>query len=268
MPNPLVFYQKVRFANILKLMGKLEQAMDADTLHDLRVELKRVRFLKGILSQHKKKKEVDKAYEPFKKLFKKLGKIRGQHVNQYRLSTVLKNVVETTAQKHFQNKRERMEQKLRESLSKNVRSLHEGMFILKTIVAQLPKWNEKVFLRSLKKQVARKINKKTTEKNLHPARHTLKSVIYSAELSNSLASKISSAFNMETLVNLEDAIGDWHDLSILLKGKSGDLLTPKAKKEILKKKKTELKRIQQLIPNLLNRKSLPQQPNVWNSLPS
>ena len=122
---------------------------------------------------------------------------------------------------------------------------------MEPMMALLPEWNENDFFKSIKKQVSRKINKKTSEKNLHQARHVLKSVIYSAELSSSMATKISSTFSMETVVSLEDAIGDWHDLSILLKGKSGDLLTTKAKKRIQKKKKDELKRIYQLIPELL-----------------
>jgi CHAD domain-containing protein len=268
MPNPLVFYQKVRFTNILKLIGKLALAMDAETLHDLRVELKRVRFLKGILVQHKKKKEVDKAYEPFRKLFKKLGEIRGQHVNLYRLSTTVKKVVEPTALKHFQSKRERLEQKLKRRLSKSNNALHESMLAMEAMIVLLPDWSEADFIKSLKKQVVKKIKKKTPEKDLHPARHALKAIIYSAELSGSLASKIGSTFNMEVVVNLEDAIGDWHDLSLLLKGKSGDLLTPKAKKQILKKKKAELKRIRQLIPNLLIPKPPLHQSDQWISSPS
>jgi CHAD domain-containing protein len=255
MPNPLVFYQKLRFTNILKLIGKLMLAMDTETLHDLRVELKRVRFLKTILVQHKKKKDVARAYAPFKKLFKKLGEIRSQHVNLYRLSTTLKQGAEPTALKHFQGKREKLEQKLKKSLAKSVNALRESMLALEIMIALLPNWSESDFLKSVKKQVAKKINKKTSEKNLHPARHVLKSVIYSVELSGSMASKINSTFNIEVVVNLEDAIGDWHDLSLLLKGKSGDLLTPKAKKQILKKKKAELKRIRQLIPNLRMSKS-------------
>lgn len=251
MPNSLVFYQKVRFANILKYIGKLAQAIDAETLHDLRVELKRVRFLKTILIHHKKKKDVDKAYAPFKKLFEKLGEIRGPHVNLYRLNTTLRMGVERKAQKHFQSKRERLEQNLRKYLVKSVDALRDSMAVMEAMIALLPNWNETDFLKSIKKQVDKKINKKTPEKNLHRARHALKAVIYSAELSSGMALKIHSTFNMETVVSLEDAIGDWHDLSILLKGKSGHLLTAKAKKQIQKKKKDELKRIRQLIPTLI-----------------
>jgi CHAD domain-containing protein len=251
MPNPLVFYQKVRFTYIQKLIGKLGQTMDAETLHDLRVELKRVRFLKTILVQHKKKKEVNKAYEPFKKLFKQLGKIRGQQVNLYRLSTTRKKGVEASAQKHFQRERETLEQKLKKSLTKSVNALRESMLAMEDMVALLPDWSEADLIKSLQKQVSKKIKKKTPEKNLHRARHVLKSIIYSAELSSSMASKIGSTFNMETVISLEDAIGDWHDLSILLKGKTSDLLTVQAKKQIRRKKKGELKRIYRLIPELL-----------------
>lgn len=225
--------------------------MDAETLHDLRVELKRVRFLKNVLRENgEKKNKLDKAYKPFKNLFSQLGKIRGQHVNLYRLNSALKHNIEPIAQKHFHNKREKLERKLNETLSKNVDSLRTGMIAMESLVEQILEWEEASFVQSLKKQVRKRINKKTPDEKFHPVRHILKAVVYSSEISSSMAEAIGKIFNMDVVVNLEDAIGDWHDLSILLKGKSGKLLTKKAKKRINKKKKTERKRIKQLIPEL------------------
>ena len=251
MPNPLVSYQKIRFANILKLIGKLTLAIDAETLHDLRVELKRTRFLKTIIAQYEKKQLVKRAYEPFKKLFKKLGKVRGQQVNLYRLGTTLPDDAESKARQHFQSKHQKLEKKLKKSLKKCEADLQAGITAMNTMIKQLPDWDETEFLKALKRQVAKHFNKKTSEKPLHRGRHVLKAVIYSSELSKRMASKVGSWFNLETVINLEDAIGDWHDLSLLLRGKSGHLLTRKAKKQIIKKKKAELKRIRLLIPDLI-----------------
>lgn len=232
------------------LIEKLIISMEAETLHDLRVELKRVRFIKNILATHYKTNTLAKAYKPFKKLFKKLGELRGQHVNLYRLAATLKNNADTAARKHFEQKRQKLETKIKLGLELRKERLASGMHTLKKLVANLPEWNEKSYLKQLKKQAIRKVNKHTPTQELHKARHLLKAVVYSAELSDSTALNIGRTFNMTVVANLEDAIGDWHDLSLLLKGKTGQMLTRKAEVQIKQKRKAELKRIRKLIPNL------------------
>jgi CRISPR/Cas system CSM-associated protein Csm2 small subunit len=86
---------------------------------------------------------------------------------------------------------------------------------------------------------------------LHGVRHLLlKAILYSAELSSVLANKIHNLFNMAVVHDLEDAVGDWHDLSLLLRGKTVKLLKSKTRRKIKAKKQEELKRIHHQIPKL------------------
>ncbi len=250
MPNPLISYQQTRFASVLTLAKRLANNTDDETLHELRVELKRVRFIKNLLLQYLKDSRINKAYKPFRKLFKRLGKIRGQHVNIYRLKTVLNNQGEVSAQKRFETKKQKLEEQLHQSINKSTDDLHKGINALNLFALRIQSWSDDDFVRSLKKQVKKKLNKRTSEKKLHGARHLLKAVVYSTELSPELAGKISSVFNMSVVANLEDAIGDWHDLSLLLKGKTVQLLKSKVKRKIESKKRLELKRVRQQIPKL------------------
>jgi CHAD domain-containing protein len=250
MPNPLISYQQTRFSNVLTLTEKLANNPDDETLHDLRVELKRVRFIKNVLSQFLEDSQINKAYKPFRKLFEKLGKIRGQHVNMYKLKTALTNTSEASAQKHFEIRKQKLEEKFRKSINKSTDDLHTDINALNAFALRIKSWNNDDFVHSLKKQVRKKVNKRTSKKNLHGARHLLKAVMYSAELSPELAGKISSVFNMSIVNDLEDAIGDWHDLSLLLKGKTVKLLKSKTKREIEGEKRLELKRVRKQIPKI------------------
>jgi hypothetical protein len=172
-------------------------------------------------------------------------------VSIYRLNSSLDNSTETSAQRHFQSKKEKLEKQLKESILAETADLNKAMEKMNGLASEIKSWKDDAFVRSLKKQVRKKINAKTPKEKLHNGRHLLKAVIYSTELSPVMAGKISSVFNMTVAANLEDAIGDWHDLSLLLKGKSSRLFTQKAKQKIQTKKKAELKRVRQQIPNLL-----------------
>jgi CHAD domain-containing protein len=250
MPNPLISYQQTRFANVLTLTKRLAQHTDDETLHDLRVELKRIRFIKNVVLQYLEDSGINKAYKPFRKLFKKLGKIRGQHVNIYRLKTTLTNTSEPSAQKHFEKKKQRLEEQLLHLINKSMDGLHAGINTLNKFALRIKAWSDDDFVRSLKRQVRKRITKRTTKKNLHRARHLLKAVMYSAELSPVLAKKIHKVFNVPVVKHLEDAIGDWHDLSLLLKGKTVQLLKSKTRRKIEGKKQQELKRVSHQIPKL------------------
>lgn len=243
-------YQKARFSNVQRLVNQLAQSMDAEALHTLRVELKRVRFLKTILDQHEKPRKVDKAYKPFKKLFEQVGKIRGQHVNMHRLSKTLKQNDESKARKHFKRKQKHLEKQFNDMITHHTSGLSQGMLAMDAMLKNMPELSEKDFLKHLIKQVGKRINLKTPTRKWHAGRHALKSVIYSAELSNALASKIASVFNMAVIVNLEDAIGDWHDFTILLNGKSAKWLTENDMKKMRRKRKIEQKRIGKLMPQV------------------
>lgn len=252
MPNPLILYQQTRFTNVSGLVKHLAERMDEETLHQLRVELKRVRFIKNILCDYVEESTIDKAYKPFRELFKQLGKIRGQHVNIYRLNTVLNNSNEQTIQKKFENKKQKLEQHLQHFIDQNAYGLQKSMDRFILLASQINTWNNDEYVRSLKKQVKRKINQRTPKKRLHHGRHLLKAVLYSTELSSGVAAKINSIFNISVVADLEDAIGDWHDLSLLLKQKSARLLKQKTKRKIKEKKHQELKRVRQQIPKLFS----------------
>lgn len=250
MPNPLISYQQTRFANVLTLAKRLAHQSDDETLHMLRVELKRVRFIKNVLSQYLDDARINKAYKPFRKLFKKLGKIRGQQVNTYRLKTTVDNLSEASTEQRFIKKKEKLEQHLRQTISKSTDKLHKGINTLNIFALKIKSWDDDAFVHSLIKDVKRKVKKRIPEKKLHGVRHLLKAVLFSSELSSELTKKVNSVFNLAAVRDLEDAIGDWHDLSLLLSGKTIRQLKSKNKRKIEDKKRQELKRVRQQIPKL------------------
>jgi CHAD domain-containing protein len=250
MENPLHSYQEERFKRVLALAKKLDVLLDSETLHELRVELKRVRFIKNIIKELLGTESIDIVWKPLKKLFKELGEIRGQHVNIYRLNTTLGDSSKTSAYKHFNKKQVKLQERFHKNLNRKIVKLDILVATWHSLVLRLPAWNDAQFIHHLKKQIAKKINQKTATKDLHAARHLLKAVIYSTELSPAMSIEVGKVFDIPVAIKLEDAIGDWHDLTLLSDSKFNQLLKKKASKKIKLKKKAELKLVRQLIPNL------------------
>jgi CHAD domain-containing protein len=251
MKSLLLPYSKKRFLAILEISDTLSREISVDTVHQLRVELKKVRFLVHLLMRYQPNDKIKKSYKPFKQLFIHAGKLRGQHVNLYRTNQVDTEKQEQAIRTHFIHKEEKYSKQFGRLLRADVIALKKGMKLLEYQISKFPEFDPKVWVYNLASRVFFKLTMHTPKRKLHRCRHLLKEIIYGVEFSDETAQLLNQIFDLKKVAQLEDVIGDWHDLSILLKRTTHvNRLSQKVISKIEKKKEDKIDLLFQLIPQI------------------
>ena len=225
----------------------MESRSDPETIHSLRVELKKIRFLKSLLKQYVPKAKVKKAYRPFKVLFNEAGKLRGEQVNEYRKAQAERG--DESGLSDTNKKIQKLELQFCKSVYKHHKNLKKGMERMNNRMQGFPLLYPKKFVENLTYQLLQNLTPKTLKKELHHNRHLLKGILYSAEIAPSVSGLIKKRFDLDLVLKLEDAIGDWHDLSILLRKakKKSSLLSAKGMEAARRKRNEKVTFIYQSI---------------------
>jgi CHAD domain-containing protein len=214
--------------------------VDPESIHVLRVELKRVRFLAGLIKRYVPKAKLKKAYRPFKTLFKAAGELRGEQVNIYRKEQS-EHGDEVTLHRGTTKKIQKLGRKFAELLIRQRKKIRKGMSRLTAAMEKFPSLSQQMFVDELTTQLLNNLTPETPKKELHQNRHRLKGILYSAEIAPSVSALIKKRFDLNHILKLEDAIGDWHDLTILLhRARKGGVLSPQGVKAARKKKQEKL----------------------------
>ncbi len=180
-----------------------------DYLHHNRVAIKKIKAVLGMLSAINEDFDFNKAYKPYKNIFKHLAPIR-----EYMLQTErLKN---HTGKKNIAGKQPPnaalLNKELKKATSEYLKEMEEGKpFILKEI-GQLDPKAIYPYCHKLIKQTKRKCKHHGKVSHLHENRKQLKQVLYCIKLLNTKErSKLLSAKTIAVINKLQDDIGQWHD---------------------------------------------------------
>ena len=246
----LISYAKTRFENIQKLINELAKGINSETVHRLRVELKRIRFVVQVIKYYCPKVKAKKVYKPFKVFFDELGEARGEQVNLYRKEQSESDNGET-GQETKSAKLLKLEKKLIRSLPDYKMKLDDSRVKFLSKLNKLPPVTPRIFVANLSRQLVKRLNPKTEKKELHESRHLLKGIIYASEISPGIDSHLKSKFDMNLMLELEDAIGDWHDLSILIRrNERKNILTSKGLDNAKRTRQKKLENIYELIDSI------------------
>jgi CHAD domain-containing protein len=249
MRSTLLSYSKKRFSAILELSDKLKQEVTVEELHQLRIELKKIRFVVQVLKRYYQKEKVEKAYKPFRHLFNTAGALRSHHVNLYRTNQADTAGEEFEVRHQFMLHEEKFKKKFQKALPHELESVRKAMKSLQKQMRYFPEVDDKAFVYDLAARVFKKLTAHTPKEKLHQSRHLLKVVLYSSELSEDMRMLIEHVFNVEKVTSLEDAIGDWHDLTLLLKStRRINKFSPVTMEKIESKRDRKLELIYDLIP--------------------
>ena len=221
--------------------------IDAELVHAIRVELKRIRFLVMLLKYYCPEVPIKKSYKFFKILFKQLGILRGEHVNAYRKS---QSEEEGSAEGERTKKQLKFEKDLIASIPGFLKSMAGSTRKLLRKFESFPVITTQIFARNIIDQLLESLTVYTPKKKLHHNRHLLKGVIYAAEITPTVSLILKRRFSLDLILKLEDAIGDWHDLSILIhKNRKKKILS---KKGLQVAKRTRAKKLE-IIYDLIER---------------
>jgi CHAD domain-containing protein len=241
----LIKYGNKRFTCLNTGLKKYKQYTKPEQLHEIRVELKKIKTLFNFLASGSKQFNAATVYKPLKQLFKKAGIIRESDVlhqlfKDYKLERFEKAIIlKTKGQKKVIAK---FHKKTTQYI-KTTKQIHKKFerYFTHTNTTHLRKYISKI-----ERQLCEKLFQKFNQDKLHPIRKQVKELIYLSQITNAE----NNLQKIETFNKLQDAIGNWHDKTVLI-----DLLQKKQNplyKESIKKLKLACTRDIKLIKSLMN----------------
>ena len=237
-PVLLAYYRHVH-AEVVRTASSFAETSTADWLHDLRVQLKHIRFIRHLVKLYGSKKH-SRAFRHYLDVFRQAGSIRGYQMNRYRLTgsldTAGPDARESRMIRHFQKQ-----------LPHLVKKLERDCKRIEKCFSAISFPGEAAFVRDLEKRVRERITPFLFTYQLHRSRKLLKEVAYSAELSDEVRQRLHKSFSMVVVAELEDKIGDWHDLALALETPG---LPTATRERLLIQKKTKLDVVYPLVRKL------------------
>jgi len=219
-----------------------------ERIHDLRICLKRIRFIGKILSQYGVSKP--KWFKAYTKLFRYAGRIREIQIH----SCLLQKFCVDFFEHNFIDKKYL---KIKKRLIKNwsgvaIASLHEIIQWYPRITRRLTdcRIDGIQYLSELYEHLLFSFRGKLADDQLHERRKILKGVLYTSELAPAYKQRLSHFCDLKVVSSLEDAIGDWHDLDVMLKQYQRVNKRPEFK-NLVKQKNLERIKINKLLPRLI-----------------
>lgn len=202
-------YASVRFGKMLNLLDRYDKTPTEEILHNVRVELKKIKALFNLINFCSKKFNVSKEYLSLREIFREAGKIREIEVmNKLFLEYQIKHISEEIKTvKH---------NLLISNFRKNISRYKKMIAAIKSNIAKhLEKVNSDCFKKYSETRIS-KLNKQIfpvlIESGLHNVRKIIKEIIY-IESIRRWNKKNADPFYEE----IQSLIGSWHDKQMLIK---------------------------------------------------
>lgn len=211
MHTPLQKYFAQRVKNLFNHLHDFELNGDDVSLHDFRVELKKLRSIIKFLRNIYPKQQLKKAAHTIRNIFQKAGEIREQQLMQQWLKKYCFAVVETI---FFP------EEKLNEAIREFRNNADEYKSRLKEVVEQISEFVNKTndilaeqYFAELNANVEKLCRKNLPQSEWHELRKLIKQRIYAYNWLIHEDANDDPAFSYYH--KLQEAIGQWHDYEII-----------------------------------------------------
>lgn len=223
-------YAHNRFRNLCKQLQRYEQRTNPDTLHRIRVELKKIKALFHLVGFCTDDFNARKKYKPLKKIFKMAGCIREfdvvvQMLHKYKIDSIRYDSHSVAERK-------------KESIAcfrKNIFSYrHKVSRCYKKMSTYFNEVNlkcSKKYILCVDKDLKQRLFPRIRAGRLHESRKLLKEIIYLSPLYTY------NAVGAKYYHELQDVIGDWHDKQMLINVLENDRSCPNPK--VIKKLKMD-----------------------------
>ncbi len=202
-------YLHSRFKKLEGSLQECNKALTPDLLHEVRVEIKKIKSLYHLLEWGDDGFNYSKEFKDFREIFSKAGLIRDADVLQqlyekYSISYNEKNLLKRVRKENkriaaFRNQSLRYLKDVRKQETKAVKR------IKRISSAEL-----RAYRTGLERNISKMIDSPGYEKTLHLIRKKAKEVLYLSPGSKSKNNR------KETYDKIQDRIGTWHDKQVLI----------------------------------------------------
>jgi len=204
MKGIITSYTKKRFKNLKKLLHSYPSLESPEILHQLRIEIKKIKAVLQLLQYNSKSFRGHKAYLPFRALFRACGEIREPFVIQrlidkFKVNPNLASNGCLDPTLYFRNK-----------LSTYIRTIKRSETKVLPKTEKIKNNTYKDFLKKKKTELKNLLYPTFLQGDLHKIRKLIKEIYYLTSI-KSKRKDINSFF-----VTSSDLIGNWHDKRIVI----------------------------------------------------
>lgn len=200
-------YVKAQYQSLLVGLQQYHQFQQADSLHRIRVDIKKIKSVLLLMESSLKKYDGHEQFLPLRNIFRKAGSIRHGAVM---LQLLMAHNLEGLPVAVFEDSKEHEEEFLAEVPFYIEQMTRHAEKVQQDIKSVRSKDIEK-FLRKRMKMVQSKLYPVMKPRELHNVRKSIKQVVYLSDLVDQLGDKKKRFY-----ARMEDAIGKLHDNEVLL----------------------------------------------------
>jgi CHAD domain-containing protein len=195
-----------QFKSLISHLKKYRNEKKAETLHKIRVDIKKIKAILGVVKASDKRFKAHKNFIPLREISRKAGEIRDREIHAQLL---LKHNLEDTRPRNANVN------KLITSFESNIPSFikttKRKRNKLKADVKQVKKNDIRRYLHEKQKEIKSQLFPRPRMRNIHQTRKTVKEVVYLSEANGKLGSKEIKFYD-----KMQDTIGKLHDKQLLL----------------------------------------------------
>ncbi len=201
-------YAHREFKSLKKDLKKYLCSREPEVLHQIRVDIKKLKAILGVINDCQKGFKAHKQFIPFRNIFRRAGDIREADVLTQLL---LRYHVEGIHVAGLSDNGEHLVADFEADMPRFIRIVKRRMNKLKPYLHRVHRINVRRYLRRKKKKVKSQLYPEADMGMIHEVRKAIKEVIYLSEADGKLKRKEGEFYD-----KMQDIIGQLHDKQVLL----------------------------------------------------
>jgi CHAD domain-containing protein len=225
-------FSKSTITELVDYLDHFSNKQDPEILHEIRVDVKKIKTVLNAVSFYKKKFKAHQAYLPFRNIFRKAGAIREPEV----LNKISTEYSVSASGKENSGQEKSAVEIFIDDVPFFIKSILQQWKRIKPLIANIHRKELNEYMRELKKRVQNKLTPKPKMADIHKTRKAIKEILYLSKITGRISKRARTFYS-----DMEEVIGQWHDKQTLLnnvpqlKGKSAH------KNKLMQLKKASLK---------------------------
>jgi CHAD domain-containing protein len=207
--SKLTEYTVKKFGLIIKYLDQFRINGDADSMHDLRVEIKKLRSVYRMAGKLNEKFNYQRQFELLKTIFKNGGAIRSIDV-MLESGNDFPGLLSKAELKKKNTTRKRLATNFRKKTAMMKRSVMRKEKSFPKLIDDFHKKDVVSYIKKKIKKLEKKLHYTNPDDALHEHRKKMKEIIYLSDAVD-YKNKVLGSYK-----KLQEMIGEWHDKSVLI----------------------------------------------------
>jgi CHAD domain-containing protein len=201
-------YYRSRYNLLLSSLEVYYPYPDPEILHNIRVELKKIRSLFNYLRYANENFSVKNEYRSFKKIFKEAGKIRELHLI---LKLIQKYKIRIADEELYYAQENRLSCEFRSGIEIFKKDLNSANHIAEKYISKSDTGKLSGYLLIRQLMLQKLLTQVPDQTGLHDIRKVIKDLVYLSEILFGKLNNIESIYD-----GIQNSIGKWHDKQVLI----------------------------------------------------